>query len=428
MTALDDVTISIESDESTHVMDSVLAEWVFTIWMLDGSDYVFTGPYKVDAFVSGDHIDLVPNSYYPQASDRPDILLKKYASSDALATASENLEVDIGFHLPADSDTLSDVRGVDGMNVRTFEVGYHYMMFHNVGNNGGRAIDDVNVRQAIDLAVDRDAVSQALAGGHGTRSLFPDYTPWYQSDLGESYADESGAEALLDAAGWTLDSSTGVRMKGGENLTIDLVAYAFRPDLGTMQTPICDSLSAVGIKCNAIMTMDGDRSESDDWSEVVARLDEGDFDLLLWAQNTLPAGDPAWFLNAFFRSDGGSNHAGLNSSAVDALIDTMSDEDDHDARVSALADAHEAILDDMAVSNLVTPEWHVSLSDRMLGDDAYPGWDGYTPWGSDYYVIRADLFVAETTSAPTALDVDGAAGVRATIALAAAGLLAAALL
>lgn len=45
------------------------------------------------------------------------------------------------------------------------------MAFHNIGSNSGRAIDDVRVRQAIDLALDRDAVSQALAGGHGTRSL-----------------------------------------------------------------------------------------------------------------------------------------------------------------------------------------------------------------------------------------------------------------
>jgi hypothetical protein len=198
-----------------------------------------------------------------------------------------------------------------------------------------------------------------------------------------------------------------------------------------MQPPIGDALEAVGITVNEIMTRDGSYDNTgydDDWTEVVNRLAAGDWDLLLWAQNTLPAGDPAWFLKAFFRSDGGNNHAGLSSATVDGLLDSMANAESHANRVKFAADAHAAILAEQAVSNLVTPEWHVSLSDRMLGDDAYPGWDGYTPWGSDYYVIRADLFVAETTSAPTALDVDGAAGLRATIALAAAGLLAAALL
>lgn len=38
------------------------------------------------------------------------------------------------------------------------------------------------------------------------------------------------------------------------------------------------------------------------------------------------------------------------------------------------------------MSNLVTPFWHVSISDRMAN---------YEPWGSDYYVIRPDLFIKE---------------------------------
>ena len=55
----------------------------------------------------------------------------------------------------------------------SFEVGYHYMMFHNLNR-----ISDVNVkvRKAIDVAIDRIALSQALAGGKATRSLFPDYS------------------------------------------------------------------------------------------------------------------------------------------------------------------------------------------------------------------------------------------------------------
>ena len=39
-----------------------------------------------------------------------------------------------------------------------------------------------------------------------------------------------------------------------------------------------------------------------------------------------------------------------------------------------------------ALSHLVTPEWHVGLSERM---------EDYQPWGSDYYVIRPDLFVSQ---------------------------------
>ena len=190
------------------------------------------------------------------------------------------------------------------------------------------------MRQAIDLAIDRTALSQALAGGHGTRSLFPDFTPYYNDDT-DGARDRKAAEALLDEAGWVLDEATGVRSKDGQELEVDLVAYAFRPGLGLMQPPLAAALEEVGFKVNVIMTRDGASSVStlvlasrrwrgggcltgsvsagnydnsgydDDWTEIVKRRENGDWDLLMWAQNTLPAGDPAQFLNAFFRTGAG---------------------------------------------------------------------------------------------------------------------------
>ena len=38
-------------------------------------------------------------------------------------------------------------------------------------------LSDLNVRKAIDLAIDRNALVTALAGGTATRSLFPVHTP-----------------------------------------------------------------------------------------------------------------------------------------------------------------------------------------------------------------------------------------------------------
>jgi peptide/nickel transport system substrate-binding protein len=107
----------------------------------------------------------------------------------------------------------------------------------------------------------------------------------------------------------------------------------------------------------------------------------------MWAQHTLPAGDPAWLLNAFFRTDGANNHAGFSSTDVDSLLDDLVITEDHQARVSATKRVHDAILAEVPVSNLVTPASHVGLSDRVIDD--------YEPWGSDYYVIRADTFLPD---------------------------------
>ena len=59
-------TVRITSTTGTHVMDAVLAEWVFTVYLEDPTaigGFLFTGPYAVATFAVGD-IVLAPNEYY----------------------------------------------------------------------------------------------------------------------------------------------------------------------------------------------------------------------------------------------------------------------------------------------------------------------------------------------------------------------------
>ena len=378
VTAVDDVTVRIESDRSTHVMDAVLAEWVFVIYLKDSEGAIFyTGPYVIETF-GEDRIDLVPNVHYAAYQQRPTIAVKKFADGDELADGLLSKEVDIAFHLP--HDRLPELRDVDGIKIKSFEVGYHYMMFHNVDT-----LNDVRVRKAIDQVLDRNELSQALAGGTPTRSLFPDFSPYFWDDS-DSNGNVDAAAALLEEAGWAMNES-GKRTKDGEALTIRLVAYPHRPDLAIMQPIIEEALTNLGMAVTSVLT-------GDDWDETQQIIDNRSFDLLLWAQHTLPAGDPIWFLSSFFRSDGGNNHANFTSDTVDSLLDVLSVSEEHTLRVASTVDAHKAILEQVPVSNLLTPMWHVGLSERMAD---------YVPWGSDYYVIRADLMMPATTaSTPSA--------------------------
>ena len=165
-------------------------------------------------------------------------------------------------------------------------------------------------------------------------------------------------------------------MQNGIALNVKLVAYPQRPGLEIMQPVIKAQLEALGINVTSILT------SGSSWDQLNQIIADKNFDLLMWAQNTLPAGDPLWFLNTFFRSDGGSNYSGLQSATVDGLLDSLSIAEQHAARVVAAKEAQAAILAEVPVSNLITPAWHVGLSDRM---------SEYDPWGSDYFVIREDL-------------------------------------
>ena len=212
VTPKDDKTFTIESERPTFIMESVLAEWVFVVYMkAPNGDYLFTGPYEIESF-GEQQIDLVPNRKYPiqppEGRMRPEIHLRKFVDGHELAKAVENHTVDVGFNLP--SDTLTDLRASDGMRVKSFKVGYHYMVFYNIDS-----LPDIRVRQAMDLAINRTALSQVLGGGYGTRSLFPDYSPFYSDDHADPHGDPDKAKELLDQAGWTLNEATGKREKDG---------------------------------------------------------------------------------------------------------------------------------------------------------------------------------------------------------------------
>ncbi|KAL3911099.1 MAG: hypothetical protein SGARI_001807, partial [Bacillariaceae sp.] len=212
VTVVSDDTVRIASERPTHVMDAVLAEWPFVIYTRDAQgEFVYTGPYIAAHFAGGDHIDLIPNPFYLQAEDRPPVELKMFEDGDALAEALKEHQVDVAFHLPI--HTLPELRNAEGVHIKTVEVGYHYMVIHNTRATSPLA--DVRVRQAVDLALDRNELSQSLAGGHGTRSFFPDFSPYYTDDS-DPHGDQDEAEALLALAGWELVD--GKRMKDGEEL------------------------------------------------------------------------------------------------------------------------------------------------------------------------------------------------------------------
>jgi peptide/nickel transport system substrate-binding protein len=128
--------------------------------------------------------------------------------------------------------------------------------------------------------------------------------------------------------------------------------------------------------------------------EVTTRVTEspndlaasGSFDLLLWAQHTAPSGDPGFFLGAFLRSDAANNHPRYQSGAFDSILDQLAVAEDPDERVRLAQDAQRRLIEDAPVAFLTTPVWHVGLSPRLRD---------YEPWGSDYYVLRGDLRLAE---------------------------------
>jgi peptide/nickel transport system substrate-binding protein len=118
--------VKIQTERATPVIESVLAEWVFTVFLPKNGGYLFTGPYAVETFSKSDKVDLSPNQFYSNAERRPRVTIKKYADGSALATALEASEIDMAFHLPGDK--IKALRENSNITIKSFPVEYMYMM------------------------------------------------------------------------------------------------------------------------------------------------------------------------------------------------------------------------------------------------------------------------------------------------------------
>ena len=130
---------------------------------------------------------------------------------------------------------------------------------------------------------------------------------------------------MLTDAGWILNGADGIRYKAGVPLTVDLAYYSFRSDLVAMAPLIKAQLEAVGASVTTRLDDTGAYMEGDSDAQGGRPGNATGFDCLLWAQHTLPAGDPNWFLETFFHSQDGpifgswtaQNFALLTSTAID---------------------------------------------------------------------------------------------------------------
>ncbi len=364
--AVDSDTLTVATEQPTTILPSILAEWAFPIYRLEGDELIFTGPFAVEQFEPGGSIEMTPNKFYADAEARPDITLRRIADGQSLALAFAAGELDMAFNLPV--ETLAMLEGKSG-NTVSFPVAYQYMMWMNTRTP---ALSDPRVRQAIDMAVSREDLVTAAQAGVPATGAFAESYPF--AAAGPLPYDPAGAAALLDEAGWSLGED-GVRTRDGERLELVVYAYPQRPDLVTFQPVVRAALADIGIAVTTQVT------ESP--SEVAA---SGEFDLFLWAQHTAPAGDPGLFLSLFFETDAARNYSGWSDADYDALIAELRAAGDPKARIDLAQRAQEMIADAAPVAFLVTPEWHVGLS---------PALAAYEPWGSDYYVIRPDLGVAQ---------------------------------
>jgi peptide/nickel transport system substrate-binding protein len=182
------------------------------------------GPFKVASInQTTKTITLVRNEKWWGNTARLDTIVFRVIEADAQIDALANGEID-AMDIGPDANKYARARGIDGIEIRTAG-GPNFR--HITINGTGAILQDVRVRKAVAMGMDRSAIARAMLGPLGSAPQTLDNHIFMTNQSG--YRDNSGeigrqnperARQLLDEAGWSVAAGGSVRMKDGKPLEI----------------------------------------------------------------------------------------------------------------------------------------------------------------------------------------------------------------
>jgi peptide/nickel transport system substrate-binding protein len=183
------------------------------------------GPFKLDHIdQTAKTITLVRNEKWWGNPAKLERIVFRAIDLDAQIDALANGEVD-AMDIGPDANKYSRARAIANVEIRVAG-GPNFR--HITLNGTSPNLQDVRVRQALAMAINRQAIAKALLGPLGVEAqplsnhLFMANQNGYQDNSGEvGRYDPQKAMQLLDEAGWKLDGN--LRKKDGRTLEIRLV-------------------------------------------------------------------------------------------------------------------------------------------------------------------------------------------------------------
>ncbi len=322
---------------------------------------VGTGPFKVVEWVKDSHVALERfDGYYVAGLPYLERATFRVISDPAARLAALRAgEVDVIPELPVQEVTA--VR--QDPELKIIEVPFNGVQYIAV-NNKMPPFDDVRVRQALNYAVDKQAVIEAAQFGIGVPigSHMPPATDYYTDLTGRYPYDPERAKELLADAGYP---------DGFETTMILPQPYDFHIRNGQV---VADQLGKVGIEV---------KLETMEWGTWLEQVYNGR-QFALTAIGATGRLDPDPFLNAYV-STSPENMRNYENPAFDELAALGAVESDLEKRHEIYAQMQTMLADDAAAVFLLAPLSSVTLRRPVQGWVVYPIdiYDLRTVWRDD---------------------------------------------
>ena len=243
-------------------------------------------------------------------------------------------------------------------------------------------LSDVQVRKAIDYAINRDIIVNEVYGNAGQRTnqLLPFPQKYTNPNIFFTYSPEI-ANRLLDKAGWVDSNNNGIRDKNGVEMRMAFQT-PINPVRQRTQTLIKEDLAKVGIDVNIRRVIPEDFFSADpaqtrslnhfyaDMQEYNAGSDTPDPAIYMswWLCNEIASIKNQWQK---------PNNARYCNPQYDKLWQQASRELDPKKRADLFAQMNTLLMQDMVVIPLVRRAVVNAVSDRLESVDPTP-WDAST--------------------------------------------------
>ena len=331
------------------------------------------GPYYIDEWVDGQYISLKRNEYFTLANDGQgayidNILFRVYTDENAMVLALENGEVDMcanyissNSQTQLSSNSVYQLMSVDGL-------GYGQLSYSQTN----KLLQDVNMRVAISMCIDREALVAVGMSGEATAMytpVSPVYHDFVASDIQQPGYDTAAAKALLESNGYADTDGDGIlESADGTKASFTVTYKSSIQNVDNVMEIIRTAAAEAGIEL---------KLEPVDASTYSAKVTNGQtFDIAYNTWGTIDDVDTT--LYTCYGIGQTLNFMQYNNEEMDNLLLQMKTEPDRDKRIELLDQWQELWVENMPCAMTYVPkQTYVANTTNFGGFDLVYGNSGY---------------------------------------------------
>ena len=323
-----------------------------------------SGPYKFEKFVKDTKGNIrsytfVRNSdYYLGAPYIEKLHFKFYPDMTAALEALRNHNIEGLSFLPLEA--IPDFEDDNKLQILFPSLQQYTAAFFNPEHQ--EILDETEVREALVLATDKDALVEKVLGayGHTVDSFILEGMVGEHPDIRKIGYDKEAASAKLEEAGWELAEGSEVRTKDGTELDLTIVTLN-SSELTATANELKNQWSQIGVRV-AVSAVDSTTFQND-------ILKNRGYDILISGELYGIDPDPYAFWHSSQTEFPGLNLAQFSNRKADELIEQARGTSDLAQRAQAYRDLQDLVAKDIAAIFLYQPAYSYVSSSKIQNVD-----------------------------------------------------------